>query len=199
MMIVAIASCITEFLIRHKAIDNGQADVYKYGFEIIISSVFTCIISTVLGLVFKCLFASMLYLGMFIILRSICGGYHAKTYWQCNLIFAIVTTLVLTIFKFIPVEQFMELHYICIFLAIIISSVYAPIENENKPHSEKQKIYFRILSVIMVVLLALISCILIIKFRSSYSILIDVTLLVISISMFVTNPWRGCEKYEQDN
>lgn len=194
MMIMAIASCITEFLIRHKAIDSGQAEVYQYGFEIIISSVFTCVISVILGLVFRCLFASLLYLGMFIILRSVCGGYHAKTYWQCNLIFAIVTTLVLTIFKFILVEQFMELHYICISLAIIITVVYAPIENENKPLSKKQKGYFRILSVIMVVLLALISCILIIKFRSSYGILIDTTLLVISISMFVTNPWRGGEK-----
>lgn len=162
-----------------------------------ISSAITCIIAIVAGIILNCLIASLIYLGLFIALRSICGGYHAKTYWKCNLIFTFVTLFVLVIFKFIPVEQFHELHFICIALSIIITAVYAPVENENKPLSKQQKIYFRILSMVMIILLSLISCLLIIKFRNEYSILIDSTLLVVAISMFVTNPWRGVKNYEQ--
>lgn len=193
-MITAIATWIVEILARHKIINDEDADIYQYGFEIMISSAMTCIIAIAVGIILNCLIASLIYLGLFITLRSICGGYHAKTYWKCNLIFTFVTLFVLAIFKFITIEQFYEFHFICIALSIIITAVYAPVENEKKPLSKQQKIYFRILSMVMILLLSLISCLLIIKFRNEYGILIDSTLLVVAISMFVTNPWKGGDK-----
>ena len=193
-MITAISNWIVEVLIHNKIIDNEETEIYQYGFEILISSVLTCIIALVSGIIFKCLLASILYLVMFIVLRSICGGYHAKNYWQCNLIFLIVTLLSLAMFRFIMIEQFYAFHFIIIALSIIITAVYAPVENENKPLSKQQHFYYRIISMVMVVLLSLISCILIIKYRNKYGVLIDSTLLIVSVPMFITNPWRGGEK-----
>lgn len=94
-MISNMASCIVDALIRNKVIDIQSTSVYQYGFEIFISSVLTILITITSGILFHCLTAAMVYFILFVLLRSVCGGYHAKTYWQCNLTFAIVTTIVL--------------------------------------------------------------------------------------------------------
>lgn len=185
---------VVDLLIRHQIIENQQAPIYQYGFEILISSAVTCMIAVGLGIVFKCLSASLLYFGMFVVLRSICGGYHANTYWQCNMVFFLVTTIVLSLFRSLPISKFNELHYCIIALSLLITAVYAPVENKNKPLTNKQKTIFRIIGIGMTLLLALISCLLLIKFRNSYCILIDATLLVVAVSMFATDPRRGGEK-----
>lgn len=76
-MVSNMASCIVDALIRNKVIDIQSTSVYQYGFEIFISSTS--------GILFHCLTAAMVYFILFVLLRSVCGGYHAKTYWQCNL------------------------------------------------------------------------------------------------------------------
>ena len=193
-VIEGAASLVVDLLIRHQIIENQQAPIYQYGFEILISSAITCMIAVGLGIAFKCLFASLLYFGMFVVLRSICGGYHANTYWQCNMVFFFVTTIVLALFRFLPISKFNELHYCIIALSILITAVYAPVENKNKPLTKKQKTIFRIIGIGMTMLIALISCLLLIKLRNSYCILIDAALLVVAVSMFVTDPRRGGEK-----
>lgn len=70
-MIEGAASLVVDLLIRHQIIENQQAPIYQYGFEILISSAITCMIAVGLGIAFKCLFASLLYFGMFVVLRSI--------------------------------------------------------------------------------------------------------------------------------
>ena len=193
-MIAAAASLIVEVLIRHGIIKVQQAEVYQYGLEILISSLLTCCITVVCGLLFRCLAAALLYFLMFAVLRSICGGYHADTYWKCNLVFTLVTAVVLFFFRWMPVKQFTELHYCSIAIAILTTAFCTPVENENKPLTCKQKKHFRVLGTVMVVLLALISCLLIHFYQSSYSVIIYMTLLVVSVSAFVTELRRGGDK-----
>lgn len=192
-MIEGAASLVVDLLIRHQIIENQQAPIYQYGFEILISSAVTCMIAVGLGVVFKCLSASLLYFGMFVVLRSICGGYHANTYWQCNMVFFLVTTIVLALFRFLPVSKFNELHYCTIALSILITVVYAPAPNKNKPLTKKQKTVFRIIGIGMTLLLSFFSCLLI-KCQSSYCIVIDAVLLSGAVSMFATDPRKGADK-----
>lgn len=190
-MIATAASLIVEVLIQHGIIKVQQAEVYQYGLEILISSLLTCCITVVCGLLFRCLAAALLYFLMFAVLRSICGGYHAKTNWKCNLVFTLVTAIVLFFFKWMPVEQFTELHDCSNAIAILTTVFCTPVENEYKPLTGKQKKHCRILGTVMVVLLALISCLLIHFYQSSYSVLIDMTLLAVSIPAFVIELRRG--------
>lgn len=193
-MISKFSSEIVDLLVNNNIIEINQVKIYQYGFEIFISSILTCLITLICGIVFKCISASILYFIIFAILRSICGGYHADTYWQCNLIFMIATLFVLSFYKFLPLEEFREFHYICILFSVLITFYYAPVENPNKPLTEKQKKFFRFFGTVMVVLLALISCLLMIEYRKSCCILIDMTLFIVSISMFITDPRKGGEQ-----
>lgn len=193
-MIVYLSSIIVDLLIHDEIIKKEQASAYQYGFEIFISSIITGIITIACGLILSCLPAALLYFGIFVILRMICGGYHARTYWQCNLIFAIVTIITLLTFRFVTLEQFSKLHICSIGFSILVTAFYAPVENENKPLSPEQNKFYRILGTILILMLATVSCVLKIKFGSNYSILIDVTMFIVALFMFVTEPTRGGEQ-----
>lgn len=190
-MISYIASCIVDMLIHNHAVDTEDAPVYQYGFEFLLSSLITFAITITAGLLLKSFAAAMIYFFLFVTLRSICGGYHAQTYFQCNLIFTIVTFSVLLMYKQIAVKMFVPMHYYMLLFSVIVAFAYVPVENENKPLSQKQKKVSRVLGIAMMLILSLISCLLEIKFQSSYSILIDATLFAVAISMFVTEPMRG--------
>lgn len=178
-------------LIHNHAVDTEDAPVYQYGFEFLLSSLITFAITITAGLLLKSFAAAMIYFFLFVTLRSICGGYHAQTYFQCNLIFTIVTFSVLLMYKQIAVKMFVPMHYYMLLFSVIVAFAYVPVENENKPLSQKQKKVSRVLGIAMMLILSLISCLLEIKFQSSYSILIDATLFAVAISMFVTEPMRG--------
>ncbi len=192
-MIERIADRIVESLILSHTIEIEDVSVYQYGFEIMLSTIVSILIALILGIALHCVAAATAFLTMFIILRSVGGGYHAPTYLQCNLLFAFVTAVVLLSYKFVPIAQFTVLHYSILFFSIIVAIAYAPVENANKPLSIVQKKYGRFLSVALTVLLALLSCLLEILILSPYSILIDMTVLVVSVSMYVTDTTRGGE------
>lgn len=192
-MISNLSSCIVEILIRNNTIKIEQALVYQYGFEIFISSAITCLITLLCGIVFQCFLAAIMYFTLFVTLRTICGGYHARTYWQCNLLFSFVTIAVLLIYTFAEIEEFIELHYCIVVLSIIITAIYAPVENKNKKLTKKQKKNFRIISMATILILNTISCLLLVIYSSSYAILIDMTVLSVSVSMFITEPMKGGE------
>lgn len=51
----------------------------------------------------------------------------------------LITIIVLLIFRFMPLEQFEELHICSIIFSILVTAHYAPVESENKPLSANQK------------------------------------------------------------
>lgn len=196
-MIENAASALVEMLLLNHIIEPEQVPAYQYGLEILISSIITCFITLLCGIALGSLPAALLYFLIFVSLRTICGGYHAQTYWQCNLIFTLVTVLILVFFRIMPLECFTELHYCILAISLLITFFFAPAENANKPLSQKKKKQFRILGTAMVALLALLSCLLKIKYQSSYSILIDMTVFVVVFFMFVADRRKEASKNEQ--
>ncbi len=188
-MISYLSGCIVRMLLKNEVIQTQQIEIYTYGFEIFISSCITFLIAILSGVVFDCITAALIYFIIFAVLRQICGGYHARSYWSCNVLFTIATIFVLLFFKYIPIASFEIPHYIFIALWVICIFAYAPIENENKPLSKHQKVLFRKISRCLCVLLALISC-LFYTLQTSYAILLDTTLLVISLAILVVGAKR---------
>ena len=181
-MISFLSEHIIRVFMKNDIIENEKSEIYQYGFEILVSSVITFMITVLTGLILNCLLASLLYFFIFAVMRQICGGYHAKHYWSCNLLFAIVTLFVLSVFKYFPINVFAIGHYIFLAVSILVIFVYAPIENKNKPLSKYQKGLFKIVSRIAVTLLAVISCLFYI-IHSPYAKLIDITMFSIAISI----------------
>ena len=194
-MIAELSSQVVAALLNYKIISYEQKDIYQYGFEIMISSLITFFIVFVCGYVFKCIIPALVYFILFVMLKSICGGYHAPNYFYCNMVFMLVTISVLVSYKYIQVGDFSTMHYLICILSFICTVIYSPIENDNKPLTMDQKKHFRILGTVLVLLISYVSTVFKIKLVSSYSILMDMTLLTVSIFMIIGKLKRGGIKY----
>ena len=150
-------SIILNFMIKNNVIskDTEEIEFYRYGIEITLSSLINIALISIIGIVTDYTFESMMFLVVFIIMRSFTGGYHANTYIKCNLVTSISFVILLLIFKIIRHISLKSIILIAIFQVVTIVLL-APIENKNKP-IENRTVYKIISTVLSVVLSAIAS------------------------------------------
>ncbi|MCM1228262.1 MAG: accessory gene regulator B family protein [Clostridium sp.] len=90
-MIKKLTNHVLEYLISSNVIENDDEskDYYQYGIEITISSLLNIVLIVAIGIVSGNILESILFLSCFVPLRQFTGGFHAKTYFLCNLSFSI--------------------------------------------------------------------------------------------------------------
>lgn len=177
MMINKLSSLISSKFVEHNIISKSVKDVYRYGIEITISSIIGFVITCLIGLLFRMLMQTMLFYVIFILLRSMTGGYHAKTYLKCNFIFSIITLFIVTFSK---AAYEMQISFgiltLLFLLSIAIFIWIAPVENVNKPIKAEKRVYWKSISIVASVLLYLLSLLL---YKSQHT--LEATVIVITI------------------
>lgn len=100
-MIKKLTNHILSYLISSNAIDDNEEtkDYYRYGIEITISSLINILLIIIIGIVSGNALESIVFLACFIPLRQFTGGFHAKTYFLCNLSFAVSFIILLIVYK----------------------------------------------------------------------------------------------------
>lgn len=151
-MIYELSTKITKKLVKKDVIQEENADVFNYGFEIILSSLLIFSSMLVLGIVFQCLVEVIVFIVFFSSLRVQAGGYHAKTHMQCFAFFALSCFIAILMTKLLLGY---DKNYIIIILILIESCIiimtYAPIDTVNKPLTDAEKIKYRRKSIITVI------------------------------------------------
>lgn len=196
-MITSIAQFITGYLLKNKIIESNKLDIYIYGFEILISNMLGFLIGLTLGIAFSQILECLVFLLIFVLMRTYCGGYHAETYLKCNIIFTTNIMIAMLIFKFIvnyPVYFHFMINIICIISIVIL----APVENEYKPITSDEKKRHKKTSIILYLIIFIISSILYF-FISKYSIVIDIALISVALSMVIEVFRKGRVLNEKSN
>ena len=176
-MINKLSSLISSKFVEHNIISKSVKDVYRYGIEITISSIIGFVITCLIGLLFRMLMQTMLFYVIFILLRSMTGGYHAKTYLKCNFIFSIITLFIVTFSKAAYEMQISFGILTLLFLPSIAIFIWiAPVENVNKPIKTEKRVYWKSISIVTSVLLYLLSLLL---YKSQHT--LEATVIVITI------------------
>lgn len=199
-MITSLAQRIADFLLENDAIDSQKLDIYIYGFEVIISCIVTILIGLILGLAFSQLVECVIFLIVFILMRSYSGGYHASTYLKCNMIFASNIFIAMIILKLSFNFSFYLHTIVCIFCLILFIR-FAPIKSKYKHLTNEECKKHNTSSVIIGVCFILISSLLFFK-ALKYSIVIDTALLSVAVSMIIKITWKGSgdnEKKQKDS
>ena len=132
-MIETISNMVLEYLIRNKVVKNDRLsrDFYRYGIEITVSSFLNIFIILLLSVICNKLISGIVFLIVFIPLRQFTGGYHAKTYFKCNLTFAICFIVTLYVSKIVHIIP-MTYQMLIAFLELFFIFLKCPIKNENK-------------------------------------------------------------------
>ena len=182
MIIEKTSYYITEKWKDKKIIDPELCDVYRYGIEIAISTIIGFVLIGILGVVFSCPLKSLIFLLVFVPVRNYCGGYHANTYFLCNIVISAVFIIVVLLSKYIIIN-----YYFIIPLALfglLVMCLFAPVENKNKPIDDKQKSKCKIVSIVLFAL-SIFVCTIIINISSDIANTIWFTLSAVILLMSV--------------
>lgn len=127
----------TKRLEKYLTISEDEKEIYVYGFELSISTLFSLSLILVLSLILGHIYYSFFFMLFFFTMRLFCGGYHANTYAKCfiitNLIF--LSTVVLT--QIIIDLQLIKIMPFLFALSTLTIFIFAPVKNKNHPCSEK--------------------------------------------------------------
>ncbi|MFR4977312.1 MAG: accessory gene regulator ArgB-like protein [Butyricicoccus sp.] len=177
-----ISTKITAFLIAQQIVHVEDREIYEYGFELLLADLFNFCTILLIGGISGQLWSTILYLLIFVALRSVCGGYHAKTRLHCH----IGTIGVYLFFLFLLNTQvFTDRDGLLIggdFIAAITVILFAPIQHQNKPLSEIVRKRNRLIAITLFFLLILVAMVL--GYFGRYeSIVISLTLWIVFLCM----------------
>ena len=131
--------------------DEEEREIYEYGLSAIISTVLTTIVLILTGLVTRRMLETFVYIIVFTVLRSQCGGYHAPTRLMC---IAISTFGMILVVFFLSKITFWKILVGVSMLGIIIL---APVDTPNKPIPFDKRLRFKIKSIVITIIFSVIA------------------------------------------
>ncbi|NFA59768.1 accessory gene regulator B family protein [Clostridium sporogenes] len=140
-MVLSISEKIVDKLIDGNIIESEDKDLYTYGFHQGFLIIFNILTAIAIGLLFKMVWESLVFLMAYIPLRSYAGGYHARTPLRCYMFSLIIIIMVLLGIKFIYWNSI-----ICIIVTFCTASIIfalQPVEDENKPLDKKERVVYK--------------------------------------------------------
>lgn len=167
-MVHELALSITSFLLRKVEVEE-EKDIYVYGLELIISGMLGAMLILLTGFIFHVQLYSIIFLAIIIPVRMYTGGYHADSRIVCDIVFvsSFISTVVIT--QYCLKNNYSEIVWIITLVSMLIICAYAPLENDNKPLTDTQKVKYKTISIIMYIIIISISAILDITGRVLYS------------------------------
>jgi accessory gene regulator B len=148
-MIQKLAIDLANIFVHDKIIDSKEFQIHVYGLELLLSATINFVFVFIISIIFHVFTETLLFLAAFIPLRTIAGGFHAQTHRNCILLFTIVYFLFAWLIPIIPPIYLVQYILFAGFISTILIWKYAPVETENKPLSDKEKVVLRKKSLIL--------------------------------------------------
>lgn len=192
-MLNKIATKITKTMLVHKIIAEDMVDIYVYGFELLLSFLFNTTIIMIAGILLGRLLQTLMFLLIFVLLRSFTGGYHAKTYGVCTLVtFLVYGGVLLFSALFVPSLLFYGVLAI-VGVALLLALV--PIEHPNKKITDKKKRKYKHISLVLFLIFITVGALLC-HVDWQLNAVVFFTLTADLLLLFVKNRKKGENKHE---
>lgn len=188
-----LACMVTDFLLRKKVIEKKDSEIYHYGYDMLFSGILQSLFLFAVGWAFGKLDVTIVFIVVFITLRSCTGGYHADTRMGC-----IVTTLFVYFFVLCECTKgiFLFKEPVSIILLIVFYGIsfmrYAPIEHKGKPLSKEQEVQNKKNGGVLSAIYSIIAILLYNK-TIGISISIVITMVCVAVLMIIQNGGRKCK------
>ena len=140
-MVRKVSQKVTDRLLVRKVIRYEDYEIYQYGLEQLFTNVLDVMTLLVIGLSMGMIWQGIVFVFSFMLLRKYAGGYHASTPLKCYLLTTSIIIVVLSVIKYIKINNF-----VCLGLLIISSVVIfmlSPVDSENKKLDDIERIIYR--------------------------------------------------------
>ncbi len=182
-MIEILTSKVLKFLVKQNAVSVLDVEKYnwmKYGIELTISTIIGICNIFILSILFGDIVKGLIFILVFVPLRQYLGGYHADTYFKCNLTLALCYSSYLILLFFFP-EINNEISIVLYVVELVLIVCLFPVENKHKPFkNQKHYIRCKIISIIAFNIYSLIAMLFNIK-NMRYGSIIQYSLHIVMI------------------
>ncbi|MDU5080293.1 accessory gene regulator B family protein [uncultured Tissierella sp.] len=124
-------------------IKEEDIEVYRYGLQLLVATILKGLGIAIIGILTGLLKESIIFILFFSSLRIQAGGYHAKTVINCFIGTSMLLFPSILLLKLLPVIYQPYYVLISMVFSIFFVYLYAPLESENKPLDEEEKILYR--------------------------------------------------------
>ena len=187
-MIEQVTQKLLNFLLKQNQLsdDPEEISVYKYGLEITISSLLNFVLIIAIGAISGNFLESMLFLLCFVPLRQYTGGFHANTYFKCNLYFCICFSVLLFIYNLTKNLCSLPCVIILDLISILLIAYFCPIDNANKRVVETDKKKYKVIAVVISCVISVVGILLLVVFNKNYGIIMPYTLLLVVVLVIIS-------------
>lgn len=195
-MLENLAKSTARFFVSQNIVKSEYEEIYAYGMEIILSTVFNGLIVLIIAILSDTVLLSLLFFTAFILMRRSAGGYHAKTHIGCMMILVAVHLMFIVLINVIPDSIIPILSYFSIAYSCISVYLFAPVEHPNKPLSGDDRRKLRVKSLIYILSISVVDLLMIfcahyeVSLCLSYGIIVSTTGMraeIISLRLENTN------------
>ena len=191
-MLKRLSNKITKKLVDINVIEEADSELYEYGFWQGGVLIFNFLTVVLLGILFNMLLESIIFLIFYGVLRTIAGGYHARTQHVCYILSVLLMIVVLTILKTFPWN--IILCCVLTVLSILVIFILAPVQDENKLLDETEKRFFKKLSRVISLLYGFIIFLLFLFNKNELAYCVVISLFTLTIMLVlgkIRNKSRG--------
>lgn len=128
---------ITDYIIRTGAISDEWYEVYQYGFQVGLEMLSCMVVCCGISIYLHMIPEFIVFIGIFILLRSYAGGIHLNSYFSCFLCSVTVQTMVL-LFNKKYIFPF-SIAWVVILSGAFLILKEAPVESINRELEDDEK------------------------------------------------------------
>lgn len=170
---------LSVYLAENQVISKNDKELYEYATKVVVHGLINIGVTILIGFFFGMLKEAIVLHFSFMIVRKFSGGLHMKSYIACMLTSSIIFLFALIVIKYLEENKLSVSFYIIVILLSIITIVLAPLENTNKNLSNKEKVVYKVICTIIIIIFTILSIFLInkkISFEYGYSIGVSIVL-----------------------
>lgn len=178
-MIYNLATNLATVLEKKGYLGQNDKEVIAYGLFSVLSKLIYAVVCILCGLLFDCVFQSIVFYISFLFLKKYVGGYHAKTELKCMAFSTASIVLSVLAIYFCLIYSVLEVYgLIFVLFASIVIAFLAPIEADEKPLTNDEKKKYKKYSILRILLLLIVFGILIVLNYDSFSVCIGVAIVL---------------------
>lgn len=127
--------------VRDGIITEEDKELYTYGMQQGVLILLNIISAIIIGFIFNMVWQSVVFLLLYIPLRSYAGGYHARTQIRCYLVSLFIMIIALVGMRTIQWTSLTAL--ISVIISVSFIFLLTPVEDVNKPLEASERIIYR--------------------------------------------------------
>jgi accessory gene regulator B len=193
-MIELLSNNITDFFYSNNIIEENEKEIISYGLQLIISSIIGISLIFSFGIILNKVVETMIFIVTFIAIRMYSGGYHAKSYFKCNMTLVIIYLCMIVAVSYtsrnfiLPISIILTIMSLCVFLR------FAPLDNKNKRMSKHRLEVNRIITLWLIITFYSISMVF---YKVNIQIFYTIIVTIFLISMLIILKVKGGDINEE--